>query len=81
METFLACRLDVQYKTIDYLYTPTYTRIGAYFIGVFAGWFLSRYDRKLDIEKVCTYSRSGSFVSLLSRKKLHIGIRTETRCS
>lgn len=48
----LVCRLDVQYETIDYLYTPTYTRVGAYFIGVFAGWYLSHYDRKMDISKV-----------------------------
>lgn len=46
------CRLDVQYKLVDYLYTPTYTRIGAYFIGVYAGWFLSSKDRKLNINKV-----------------------------
>lgn len=70
----------MQYKTIDYLYTPTYTRIGAYFIGVFAGWFLSRYDRKLDIEKVCTHSaeRKSRF-SLLSQEKLHFGIRISSR--
>lgn len=49
---FHICRLDVQYETIDYLYTPTYTRIGAYFIGVLAGWYLSHYDRKMDISKV-----------------------------
>ncbi|XP_031618020.1 nose resistant to fluoxetine protein 6-like [Contarinia nasturtii] len=43
--------LDVQYNVVDYLYTPTYTRIGAYFIGVYAGWFLSAKDRKLNIKK------------------------------
>ncbi|XP_055322373.1 nose resistant to fluoxetine protein 6-like isoform X2 [Sitodiplosis mosellana] len=43
--------LDVQYHLVDYLYTPTYTRIGAYFIGVYAGWFLSAKDRKLNIKK------------------------------
>lgn len=51
--------LDVQYTFVDYLYTPTYTRIGAYFIGVYAGWFLSAKDRKLNIKKVnyvhCTH--------------------------
>lgn len=44
--------LDVQYNYVDLLYTPTYTRIGAYFIGVYAGWFLSAKDRKLNIQKV-----------------------------
>lgn len=52
--TFFSHRLDVQYETIDYLYTPTYTRIGAYFIGVVAGWYLSHYDRKMNISKVIT---------------------------
>lgn len=51
--SYFSHRLDVQYKTIDYLYTPTYTRIGAYFIGVYVGWYLSHYERKLDIQKVC----------------------------
>lgn len=49
---FYSFRLDVQYQFVDYLYTPTYTRIGAYFVGVYAGWFLSAKDRKLNIKKV-----------------------------
>lgn len=60
--SFVTHRLDVQYHFVDYLYTPTYTRIGAYFIGVYAGWFLSAKDRKLNIKKVnyvrCTFDFS-----------------------
>lgn len=56
--SILIFRLDIQYSTIDYLYTPTYTRIGPYFVGVYAGWFLSQYERKLNISKV-TNTRLG----------------------
>lgn len=45
-------RLDAQYNTINYLYTPSYTRIAPYFVGAYIGYFLSHYERKLNMKKV-----------------------------
>lgn len=55
-QTSYSFTLDSQYKTIDQLYTPTGSRIGPYFIGVFVGWFLSHYDRNLSLSKVSLFS-------------------------
>lgn len=54
-QTSYSFTLDSQYKTIDQLYTPTGSRIGPYFIGVFVGWFLSHYDRNLSLSKVSLF--------------------------
>ncbi|XP_037912852.1 nose resistant to fluoxetine protein 6-like isoform X5 [Hermetia illucens] len=42
---------DSLHKTADFLYTPFWGRIGAYFTGVYAGWYLSVKNRTLNLGK------------------------------
>ncbi|GAB0098619.1 nose resistant to fluoxetine protein 6-like [Sergentomyia squamirostris] len=42
---------DVEFSSIDLLYTPVWSRIPTYFCGVLAGWILSTFQRKLYLKK------------------------------
>ncbi|XP_055708225.1 nose resistant to fluoxetine protein 6-like isoform X2 [Phlebotomus papatasi] len=42
---------DVEFNSIDFLYTPVWSRIPVYFCGVLAGWFLSTFNRKLYLKR------------------------------
>jgi hypothetical protein len=44
--------LDSQFRSINSLYTKPYTRIGAYFAGVWVGYYLSKINRQWNIRKV-----------------------------
>jgi len=45
-------RLDVQYKSVDELYTKPYTRAAQYITGVWAGYYLSKVNRQWRVRKV-----------------------------
>lgn len=50
---YICCiRLDVQYKSVDALYTKPYTRAAQYITGVWAGYFLSKVNRQWRVRKV-----------------------------
>ncbi|XP_059620324.1 nose resistant to fluoxetine protein 6-like [Phlebotomus argentipes] len=44
-------KYDVEFNSIDFLYTPVWSRIPVYFCGVLAGWFLSTFNRKLYLKR------------------------------
>lgn len=44
--------LDVEFATLDVLYTALWSRISGYFVGIICGWYLSTYERKLSLSKV-----------------------------
>lgn len=61
-------RLDSQFKTIDVLYTPTWTRVCSYFVGVLTGWILNEFksNKNLIIGKkyVIAFWIIGPFINL-----------------
>lgn len=44
--------LDVEFETINILYTSLWSRICGYFCGIICGWYLSTYERKMKLSKV-----------------------------
>lgn len=61
-----ALSLDVQYHTLDLLYTPFWTRIGAYIVGMLSGHYLSIQRTEMLIPKVS--DRLSSLDSILDKK-------------
>lgn len=56
---YVCCiRLDVQYKSVDALYTKPYTRAAQYITGVWAGYFLSKVNRQWRVRKVSVTIKS-----------------------
>jgi hypothetical protein len=49
---YIHIRLDVQYKSVDELYTKPYTRLAQYITGVWAGYYLSKVNRQWRVRKV-----------------------------
>ncbi|XP_070499419.1 nose resistant to fluoxetine protein 6-like [Chironomus tepperi] len=47
-----AFSLDVQYKSVDELYTKPYTRAAQYITGVWAGYYLSKVNRQWRVRKM-----------------------------
>lgn len=45
-------QLDVEFDTINIMYTALWSRICGYFCGIICGWYLSTYERKLKLSKV-----------------------------
>lgn len=48
-----ALSLDVQYHNLDLLYTPLWTRIGVFLVGMTSGHYLSIQKTKQFLPKVC----------------------------
>lgn len=44
--------LDVEFETINVLYTALGSRINGYFVGMICGWYLSVYERKTSLSQV-----------------------------
>lgn len=44
--------LDVEFATINILYTSLWSRICGYFCGIICGWYLSVFERKMKLSRV-----------------------------
>lgn len=44
--------LDMEFETINVMYTALWSRICGYFVGMICGWYLSVYQRKLKLSEV-----------------------------
>lgn len=49
---FVVRRLDEQYRLVEVLYDPPWTRIGPYIIGMITAYILLKLDKKLVLKKV-----------------------------
>lgn len=57
--------LDVEYGTLNVLYTAIWSRISGYFVGIICGWYLSVYERNMNLSKVRLLSSGKIMLSLL----------------
>lgn len=84
--------LDSQFRSLDTLYTKPYTRIGAYFAGVWTGFYLSKVNRNWCVRKVSNLSlhcnesisvslRAFSHFSCRARRVLHRSLLCQLLCS